>query len=237
MILDINGKALTTCQVDSAGDAFRLNFESVDGQPASLTLPSECLRALLMTLPRLTAQALRAKYRDDTLKVVYPVGDWSLQLASDRVHRILTLGTPDGFEVSFALQDEDAVGLAASLGERQHDPAILTPNQLTVARRYAVNVFVIRKVEPSARLEADQAIAEPFVEAAGREEGGAARPRRPPRMCLQMRHQPSADAALLQARLTNSERSLSPPSRPCRRSCRRRADITLGHLARELSGV
>jgi hypothetical protein len=80
-----------------------------------------------MTLPQLTAQALRAKYRDDTLKVVYPVGDWSLQLASDGVHRILTLGTPDGFEVSFALQDDDAAGLAASLGERQHDPVILLP--------------------------------------------------------------------------------------------------------------
>ena len=51
MSLDINGKALTTWQVDSAGEAFRLNFESVDGQPASLTLPAECLRALLMTLP------------------------------------------------------------------------------------------------------------------------------------------------------------------------------------------
>jgi hypothetical protein len=127
MSLDINGKALTTWQVDSAGEAFRLNFESVDGQPASLTLPAECLRALLMTLPQLTAQALRAKYRDDTLKVVYPVGDWSLQLASDGVHRILTLGTPDGFEVSFALQDDDAAGLAASLGERQHDPVILLP--------------------------------------------------------------------------------------------------------------
>ena len=127
MSLDINGKALTTWQVDSAGEAFRLNFESVDGQPASLTLPAECLRALLMTLPQLTAQALRAKYRDDTLKVVYPVGDWSLQLASDGIHRILTLGTPDGFEVSFALQDDDAAGLAASLGERQHDPVILLP--------------------------------------------------------------------------------------------------------------
>jgi len=127
MSLDINGKALTTWQVDSAGEAFRLNFESVDGQPASLTLPAECLRALLMTLPQLTAQALRAKYRDDTLKVVYPVGEWSLQLASDGVHRILTLATPDGFEVSFALQDDDAAGLAASLGERQHDPAIVLP--------------------------------------------------------------------------------------------------------------
>ncbi len=127
MSLDINGKALTTCQVDSAGEAFRLNFESADGQAASLTLPSECLKALLMTLPRLTAQALRAKYRDETLKVVYPVGDWSLHLASDGVHRILTLGTPDGFEVSFALQDDDAAGLAASFGEPQRDTAALLP--------------------------------------------------------------------------------------------------------------
>ena len=127
MSLDINGKALTTWQVDPGGEAFRLNFESVDGRPASLTLPADCLKALLMTLPQLAAQALRTKYRDDTLKVVYPIGDWSLQLASDGVHLILTLGTPDGFEVSFALQDNDAAGLAASLGERQRDATVFLP--------------------------------------------------------------------------------------------------------------
>jgi hypothetical protein len=117
MSLDIDGKALTTCQVDPAGEAIRLNFESVDGRAASLTLPAECLRSLLMTLPRLTAQALRAKYRDETLKVVYPVGGWSLHLAADGVHRILTLSTPDGFEVSFALGSDAADDLPASLGE------------------------------------------------------------------------------------------------------------------------
>ena len=127
MTLDINGKALTTWQVDAGGEAFRLNFEGSDGQPISLTLPSDCLRALLMTLPRLTAQALRAKYRDDTLKVVYPVGKWSLQVASDGVHRILTLCTPDGFEVSFALQDDDAGGLAALLRENPRASTDLFP--------------------------------------------------------------------------------------------------------------
>ena len=123
----INGKALTTYQVDAGGEAFRLNFEGADGQPISLTLPSDCLRALLMTLPQLTAQALRAKYRDDTLKVVYPVGKWSLQVASDGVHRILTLSTPDGFEVSFALQDDDAGSLAASLREHPHASTVHLP--------------------------------------------------------------------------------------------------------------
>ena len=127
MTLDINGKALTTWQVDAGGEAFRLNFEGADGQPISLTLPSDCLRALLMTLPRLTAQALRAKYRDDTLKVVYPVGKWSLQVASDGAHRILTLCTPDGFEVSFALQDDDAGGLAALLRENPRASTDLFP--------------------------------------------------------------------------------------------------------------
>ena len=127
MTLDISGKALTTCQVAAGGEAFRLNFENADGQPMSLTLPSDCLRALLMTLPRLTAQALRAKYRDDTLKVVYPVGKWSLQVASDGVHRILTLCTPDGFEVSFALQDDDAGGLAALLRENPRASTDLFP--------------------------------------------------------------------------------------------------------------
>jgi len=47
--------------------------------------------------------------------------------ASDRVHRILTLGTPDGFEVSFALQDDDAGSLAVSLGEHPRGATVVVP--------------------------------------------------------------------------------------------------------------
>jgi hypothetical protein len=115
--MEIVGKALTTCQVDPSGDSFRLGFESVDGHPASVVLPTDCLRSLLMTLPNVIELALKARYRDDTLKVVYPIGGYSLEAAAGSTSSILTLTTPDGFKVSFALTPEDAGGLATSLVE------------------------------------------------------------------------------------------------------------------------
>jgi hypothetical protein len=116
MAMEIVGKALTTYQVDSAGHSFRLNVEDIDGRPASMVLPVDCLRSLLMTLPGLIEQALKARYSDDTLKLVYPVGDWSLQAAAGDDRLILTLATPDDFKVSFALTGDDAESLANSLG-------------------------------------------------------------------------------------------------------------------------
>jgi hypothetical protein len=117
--MEIVGKALTTYQVDPAGDSLRLNFVAADDRPASVVLPVDCLRSLLMTLPGLIEQALKARYRDDTLKVVYPVGGWSLQAAAGAERLILTLSTPDDFKVSFALTPGDAEGLAQSLGDSE----------------------------------------------------------------------------------------------------------------------
>ena len=48
-----------------------------------------------MTLPGLIEQALKARYSDNTLKLVYPVGAWSLQAAAGTDRLILTLATPD----------------------------------------------------------------------------------------------------------------------------------------------
>jgi len=120
--MEIVGRTLTNFQVDSTGDSFRLNFEAIDGQPASVTLPVECLSSLLMTLPRLLEQALKTKYRDDTLKLVYPTGGWALEAAGGSNQFILTLNTPDGFKVSFALSPEDADGLASSLADADSAP-------------------------------------------------------------------------------------------------------------------
>ena len=113
--MEIVGKALTTCQVDPTGHSFRIVMEDADGRPASVVLPTDCLRSLLMTLPNVIEQALKARYRDDTLKIVYPMGGFSLQAAAGSDSLILTMTTPDGFKVSFALSPEDAGGLAMSL--------------------------------------------------------------------------------------------------------------------------
>jgi hypothetical protein len=120
--MELVGRTLTNFQVDSTGDSFRLNFEAIDGQPASVTLPVECLNSLLMTLPRLLEQALKTKYRDDSLKLVYPTGGWALEAAVGSNQLILTLNTPDGFKVSFALSPEDADGLASSLADVDATP-------------------------------------------------------------------------------------------------------------------
>ena len=113
--MEIVGKGLTDCQVDPTGVSFRLNLESVDGNPASVILPVDCLRSLLMTLPNVIEKALKARYQDDTLKIVYPMGSFTLEAAAGSDSTILTMNTPDGFKVSFALTPEDAGGLATLL--------------------------------------------------------------------------------------------------------------------------
>ena len=119
--MDIVGKSLTTCQVDSAGDTVRLNFRGEGGAPASLELPLDCVRSLLMTLPGVIERALKTRYGDDSLKLVYPMADWSVETDAWSDHRILTLATPDGFKVAFALKPGDAGNLALSLVDAEAD--------------------------------------------------------------------------------------------------------------------
>ncbi len=97
---EIEGQQLTTFDVTSDGRRFRLNFTDVLGQPAALTLPSECLNELLMTLPRIVSQALRARYNDSSVRLVFPATEWRLEASGDR-RVILTIGTGGGFEASF----------------------------------------------------------------------------------------------------------------------------------------
>jgi hypothetical protein len=120
--VEVIGKSLTDCQVDKSGELFRLGLACADGSQASVILPVDCLRSLLMTLPNVIERALRARYGDHTLKVVYPMGGWSLHTAEGSENLILTVTTPDDFKVSFSLTQADASSLATSLG--QIDPAV-----------------------------------------------------------------------------------------------------------------
>ena len=119
--MDIVGKSLTTCQVDSAGESIRFNFEAEGGTPASLELPLECVRSLLMTLPGMIERALKMRYGDDSLKLVYPMSYWSLETDACSDQRILTLATPDGFKVAFSLKPADVGNLALSLVDSESD--------------------------------------------------------------------------------------------------------------------
>lgn len=68
-----------------------------------------------MTLPRLAAEALRTRHRDDSLRIVHPVDRMRLEQASAEGVLILTLTTPDGFEVSFSLQAADLLHIQQSI--------------------------------------------------------------------------------------------------------------------------
>jgi hypothetical protein len=105
----IDGKELTDFEVAADGATFCLNFTDAEGRPGSLTLPSDCLSGMIVTMPRMMTAALRAKYRDESLRMVYSMAAWSIEAAAGDQRLILMLRTPDGFEVSFAIGYGDLV--------------------------------------------------------------------------------------------------------------------------------
>jgi len=105
---DISATSLITCQIAPDGSSIRLVLEDGHGRPASLTLPIKCIQQLLMTLPHAASKAIRARHRDDTLRLVFPLGNWKLERAASDSKLILTLCTSDGFEVAFSV-DHNAI--------------------------------------------------------------------------------------------------------------------------------
>jgi hypothetical protein len=94
---------LTTFAVSDGGTHLHMNFVCEDAGQVSLRLPTECLQGLVMTLPRMMSQALRVRYHDQSLRLVYPAENIRIEVCSDLKTVIVTFATPDGFEVSFSL--------------------------------------------------------------------------------------------------------------------------------------
>jgi hypothetical protein len=115
---EIHVAALTTCQVAADGQYVRLNFEDACGLPATLRLTSGGIQQLLMTLPRLLARALTAQHRNGSVRAVFPLSEWRLEAAGSTGF-ILTMMTPDGFEVSFSLSAPAIAGIASALEEHR----------------------------------------------------------------------------------------------------------------------
>jgi len=109
----IRGARLTTFEVAADGRTVSINVADEDSAPASLVLPADCLTAMIMTLPEMMRQSLQRRHRDPSLRLVYPVGDWELEASSDPERLILTLRTPDGFHVSFAVSAAELKRIAA----------------------------------------------------------------------------------------------------------------------------
>jgi hypothetical protein len=85
------------------------------GQHGSLALTIDSISALIITLPVLANAALQAQHGDSSLRIVYTLDHFRLEVAGRSGSRILTLKTPDGFEVAFALAPQTAERLHAAI--------------------------------------------------------------------------------------------------------------------------
>lgn len=115
--MEIESRSLTTCVIAPDGSAIQLGLIDAAGNPTSLKLPVDQIGALAMTLPALLQKALQARYRDRTLRYVYPLDSWTFEASSDPAKRMITLCTADGFSVSFALGLDQCDALAEALME------------------------------------------------------------------------------------------------------------------------
>lgn len=115
---DVIGEGLTSWSVSPCGRRVQLGFEDVRGRRCRLDLPFEAVSALLIAIPRILRAALRAK-GDRSARVVQPLATWSVERAAGTGNLILTLATPTGFDVAFAVAPDqlEAMSEAASATE------------------------------------------------------------------------------------------------------------------------
>jgi hypothetical protein len=118
---EIKVASLTTFEVAPDGTTLRMGVINSDGNPASVVLPSTCLNRLLMTLPDMMYRSLRARFQDNSLRVVFPAQTWRLERSAPGGQFILTLATFGGFEASFGFDDSGLRDLAGALADRRDD--------------------------------------------------------------------------------------------------------------------
>jgi hypothetical protein len=73
-----------------------------------------------MTLPHLLSRALQAQRSDSSVRAVFPLSEWRLEAAAESRDFILTMRTPDGFEVAFSLSAATLAGMTSVV--EKHSP-------------------------------------------------------------------------------------------------------------------
>jgi len=103
-----------------------MNVRDGNGASGSISLPTQCLNELMMTLPGILRRALWNQHRDTSLRLVFPLAKTKIEKAAGKNALIVTSATPDGFEVSFEYnqhQLDELTGAITGLGPLLTSPA------------------------------------------------------------------------------------------------------------------
>jgi hypothetical protein len=98
---DIEAMELDSVHASTDGRRLRLRVRDQSGRTVRLTLPASWLNSMLNALPR-----------SDGGGVVHPLDSWSLDRTSNGQDLVLTLQTPEGNAVSFAMKRWQVEGMA-----------------------------------------------------------------------------------------------------------------------------
>jgi hypothetical protein len=112
MAIEIEILKLTNFETAADGSAVKLVVEDIVGRTLGIILTIERVTELLMTLPAMASSAVKRANNDPAMRITYPLREFQIELGPDDL-RILTIGTSDGFTVSFSLTEE----LSYELGE------------------------------------------------------------------------------------------------------------------------
>ncbi len=112
---EVVGEGLTAWSVLPGGRRVHLGFEDASGRRCRLNLPFDALSALLLTIPRIMGAALRAR-GDPSARVIQPLGSWHLERAAGTGCLILTLSTPNGFDVAFTVAPDQLAAMGEAAG-------------------------------------------------------------------------------------------------------------------------
>jgi hypothetical protein len=114
----------TAYEVSPDGLWVRMNVVDCRGEAAAFVFPVERIGQLLMTLPTMAKEAIRKKHNDDSLRVVFPMQDWTLERSTGQ-NLIFTLRTEGGFEAAFGFSESQLDALAEALTTRTRSASTL----------------------------------------------------------------------------------------------------------------
>ncbi len=127
---EIEVLALTTYEVAPDGSGVRMNVIDVAGNHASVIVPTDCLRALALTMPKMVSDTVSGGRGDPSVRIVHALSSWFLERAGDGSTVLLTMETRDRLQISFALPESALVALADGISSHEVEafsPA-LTPH-------------------------------------------------------------------------------------------------------------